>query len=211
MSFTKQLNHSLISTIPRFSLFINTRHLFTTIYYPPTLNRTHISLLQTAQYRFSSRFTQEEVAGHREIEKWFTLFDKSHIPRDTIDLSFARSSGPGGQNVNKVSSKAQIKFNIDHAKWIHPKVITKIKQQQQRYINNNNEFIMTSEVHREQSKNIDECFEKLYDVIKQASAVPQETSQQQKNKVEKLILAQKQKDLEFKKRLKEKKSDRRLK
>lgn len=39
------------------------------------------------------------------------------IPVDRIDFNFARSSGPGGQNVNKVNTKAELRFHVMDADW----------------------------------------------------------------------------------------------
>ena len=41
-----------------------------------------------------------------------------NIPLDKVDFAFARSSGPGGQNVNKLNTKAELRFEIDSASWI---------------------------------------------------------------------------------------------
>jgi hypothetical protein len=45
-----------------------------------------------------------------------------HIPMDKVDFKYARSSGPGGQNVNKVNSKAEIRFHVQSANWLPPEV-----------------------------------------------------------------------------------------
>lgn len=39
------------------------------------------------------------------------------IPVDRIDFNYARSSGPGGQNVNKVNTKAELRFHVMSADW----------------------------------------------------------------------------------------------
>jgi peptidyl-tRNA hydrolase ICT1 len=157
-----------------------------------------------------SRFTAEEEQSFREIERWGQSFQLGHIPKNQLDFSFARSSGPGGQNVNKVSSKAQIKFLLSEADWIHPKVRQKIQKDYSRYLSANlNEFTIMSDVHRTQEANSEDCVKKIFDLIKQCCIVPGQTSAEQKNKVQKLVAAQKKKDIEFKKRLKERKQDRR--
>ena len=88
-----------------------------------------------------------------------------------------------------------------------------MKETHARYItknmDNRYEFYIQSEVHRTQEANSEECIKKIYEVIKECCAVPKETSDAQKKKVAKMIEAQKKKDMEAKKRLKEKKSDRR--
>ena len=40
------------------------------------------------------------------------------IPLDKIEFSYARSSGPGGQNVNKVNTKAELRFHVLSAEWL---------------------------------------------------------------------------------------------
>ena len=65
------------------------------------------------------------------------------------------------------------------------------------------------QIHRTAEQNSDECVKKIYETIKQSCTVPRETSAGQKKKVEKLAAAHKQQMLEYKKRLKEKKADRR--
>jgi hypothetical protein len=40
------------------------------------------------------------------------------LPMDKIEFSYARSSGPGGQNVNKVNTKAEMRFHVMTAEWI---------------------------------------------------------------------------------------------
>lgn len=138
----------------------------------------------------------------------------SDLRKEYFDFSFVRSSGPGGQNVNKVSSKAQLRFGLDGAGWIHSAVKKRIRVEHERYVSvdlvtKKSEFLIQSDVHRTQEQNIDECVKKLYDVIKSCCAVPKETSEVQKDKVRKMIEVQKKKDIEHKKRLKEKKADRR--
>ncbi|KAI7617283.1 hypothetical protein KC319_g19335, partial [Hortaea werneckii] len=51
--------------------------------------------------------TEEELDAAR---KWLAQLDPDTIPRSICDISFSRSSGPGGQNVNKVSSKATVRI-----------------------------------------------------------------------------------------------------
>lgn len=43
---------------------------------------------------------------------------------DKLELTYSRSSGPGGQNINKVSTKVSIRFQLDKADWI-PEVVRK--------------------------------------------------------------------------------------
>ncbi|KAF2077276.1 hypothetical protein CYY_001401 [Polysphondylium violaceum] len=100
--------------------------------------------------------------------------EKIQIPHEKIDLQFSRSSGAGGQNVNKVNTKAEIRFHLDKADWLPNYVKDNIKKDYKRYINNENEFVLTSEKHRYQHANIKEAFDKLEEIVDQASFIPKE-------------------------------------
>jgi peptidyl-tRNA hydrolase ICT1 len=67
------------------------------------------------------------------------------IPKQKLILRFARSSGPGGQNVNKVSTKVDMRIDLDDATdWLEPNVIDRIKVLFHNNINNENELIVIS-------------------------------------------------------------------
>lgn len=49
----------------------------------------------------------------------YCSFRSVQIPREKLQLKFCRSSGPGGQHVNKTNSKAEIRFKINEADWLN--------------------------------------------------------------------------------------------
>jgi ribosome-associated protein len=94
------------------------------------------------------------------------------IPEDQFDWSFARSGGPGGQNVNKVASKAVLRWNIAATFAISDDVKLRLALQQPRYFTQEGELVITSQKYRDQDRNRQDCLEKLRAIILQALAVP---------------------------------------
>ncbi|KYR01233.1 hypothetical protein DLAC_02352 [Tieghemostelium lacteum] len=96
------------------------------------------------------------------------------VPRDKLALAFSRSSGAGGQNVNKVNTKAEIRFQLDNANWIPDYVKENLKKSYSKNLNNDGDFIVTSERHREQKQNLKDCFDKLDEILEETSFIPKE-------------------------------------
>jgi ribosome-associated protein len=87
------------------------------------------------------------------------------IPRDEIHFSFVRSSGPGGQNVNKVASKAVLRWNVRRSSAISDEVRERLLSRLGRRLNNRGEFILSSQRYRDQGRNIDDCLNKLRELV----------------------------------------------
>ncbi|KAK0396915.1 hypothetical protein QR680_001909 [Steinernema hermaphroditum] len=84
-----------------------------------------------------------------------------HVPTDRIRKSFTLSGGPGGQHVNKVSTKAEIRFNIATADWLAPELREHFVKSCPQKVNKSNEVVIESSKTRSQSQNLDDCFDKL--------------------------------------------------
>jgi len=87
------------------------------------------------------------------------------IPGKEISLSFARSAGPGGQNVNKVNSKAVLHWNIAGSPSLPADVKSRFLQRFPQRINQRGEVVLASDRHRDQLQNISACYEKLRNLI----------------------------------------------
>ncbi|HKD99613.1 MAG TPA: alternative ribosome rescue aminoacyl-tRNA hydrolase ArfB [Planctomycetota bacterium] len=90
------------------------------------------------------------------------------IPRDGVEIRFARSGGPGGQNVNKVATKAEVRFVVAAATWLAPEVARRIAQLERGRINARGELIVSSSRTRSQAQNLADCFEKLDAIVERA-------------------------------------------
>ncbi len=87
------------------------------------------------------------------------------IPNDELDFSFARSSGPGGQNVNKVNSKAILRWTPMSNNSLPGPVQARFLQRYANRLTTDGELILTSQKYRDQGRNIEDCLEKLREMI----------------------------------------------
>ena len=94
------------------------------------------------------------------------------IPDSEFTWSFARSGGPGGQNVNKVASKAVLRWNIAECMLVPEEVKIRLALQQKRFFSQDGSLIIMSQRHRDQERNREDCLEKLRAIILQAMFVP---------------------------------------
>jgi ribosome-associated protein len=98
--------------------------------------------------------------------------DQLAIPGSELELVFARSSGPGGQNVNKVNSKATLCWNLNDTHVLYPTTLARLKALAATRITDDGILQITSQVHREQVRNIQACRDRLRQLILQAMLPP---------------------------------------
>jgi ribosome-associated protein len=94
------------------------------------------------------------------------------IPRGELRFSFVRSSGPGGQNVNKVASKAVLRWCVAASHAVPAEVQGRILAGNPRRINERGELIVTSQRFRDQAKNVEDCLAKLRAIVAAAAVRP---------------------------------------
>lgn len=93
------------------------------------------------------------------------------IPRREIQFSFVRSSGPGGQNVNKVASKAVLRWQVTTSPSIPDHLRPRLIGHLGRRMNDRGELVLASQRYRDQSKNIEDCLQKLCELVAAAVKV----------------------------------------
>ncbi|KAL0984044.1 hypothetical protein UPYG_G00136350 [Umbra pygmaea] len=99
-----------------------------------------------------------------------------NIPVDRLTVSYSRSSGPGGQHVNKVSTKAEVRFHVYTADWIPEDIRQNIILKNKNRVNKAGELLVTSEQSRSQTRNLQDCIQKISDIIAEANVKPHEPS-----------------------------------
>ena len=128
--------------------------------------------------------------------------EKKIVPDEEISEKFSRSGGRGGQNVNKLSTKAEVRWNVDASMVFTPEEKEKIKDVLGKRINKEGELIVVSQEERSQMQNRERAIERLNKLV-EAALIPEK-----ERKPTKPTKASKERRLEEKKRIGEKKKQR---
>jgi peptidyl-tRNA hydrolase ICT1 len=92
------------------------------------------------------------------------------IPLHRLEFHACRSSGPGGQNVNKVNTKAELRVELAKADWIPPAVMAQLVETMAPKINREGVLVLRSQEHRTLERNRAECVARLSAALTEAAA-----------------------------------------
>ncbi|CAD6574867.1 MAG: hypothetical protein CYPHOPRED_005527 [Cyphobasidiales sp. Tagirdzhanova-0007] len=148
-------------------------------------------LLFAARHRILTVNESSAVRSWLASLKSESTFLNNHS--DDYSLSFSRSSGPGGQNVNKLNTKATLRLDLASARsWLPDHVVSNLRASPF-YAGSSDSLVFSSMKHRTQTANSDDCLEKLHQIIISAAkeGLQGETSRDQKQHVKGLIRAEK--------------------
>lgn len=94
------------------------------------------------------------------------------IPLSELEFTFVRSSGPGGQNVNKLNTKAVMRWNVTESPGLPEGVRSRFLQRYQRRITTGGELVLSSQRYRHQQRNADDCLQRLQSMIEAVAKPP---------------------------------------
>ncbi len=98
--------------------------------------------------------------------------DKLKVPLKELNFSFARSGGPGGQNVNKLNTKATLHWAVQKCESLPQEVRDRFVKKFARRMNSEGEVVIHSQRFRDQGRNVADCTNKLRDLIAEAAIRP---------------------------------------
>jgi ribosome-associated protein len=100
------------------------------------------------------------------------ITDQISIDESEIEESFVRSSGPGGQNVNKLSTAVQLRFDVRQSPSLPNDVALRLMRLGGRRITKDGVLVLIAQSHRTQERNRAEARERLVALIKEAAVKP---------------------------------------
>ncbi|KAL9924768.1 large ribosomal subunit protein mL62 [Glossina fuscipes fuscipes] len=90
-----------------------------------------------------------------------------YIPLEKLEITYSRSSGPGGQHVNTVNTKVDLRFKLSEANWLPEKTKQKLIIGLQNKITNEGYYVIKSDLTRSQQLNLADALEKLRSLIRE--------------------------------------------
>jgi ribosome-associated protein len=120
----------------------------------------------------SRRQADEQMSSPSCYNDGMDIANGLTIPDDEFQFTFARSGGPGGQNVNKVASKATLRWNLTANTSLPAEVKERLRAQQRRRITTEDDLIIQGQRFRDQAKNVADCLDRLRALVEAALHTP---------------------------------------
>jgi len=100
------------------------------------------------------------------------ITDSFSLDERELEENFVRSAGPGGQNVNKLATAVQLRFDLRRSRALPPDVRARLERLAGRRLTAEGVLIITAQRHRTQERNRQEARERLVELIRRAAAPP---------------------------------------
>lgn len=112
--------------------------------------------------------------------------EKISIRLTEFKFSYARSPGPGGQNVNKVNSKVILKWSLEKSSALPESVKNRFRNTYANRISQDGVFLISSHRYRDQGRNVADCLSKLRELILIVAVEPKKRKKKKVSKAAKL-------------------------
>ena len=100
------------------------------------------------------------------------ITDAIAIAEREIEESFVRASGPGGQNVNKLATAVQLRFDVRHSPSLPEDVRARLERLAGRRLTQEGVLIITARRHRTQERNRQDALDRLVELVQRAARPP---------------------------------------
>ena len=115
------------------------------------------------------------------MAEYLPINDQVAIPKSELKFTFSRSPGPGGQNVNKLNTKATLHWAFSESDFLPESIKQRLSSLFARKINEVRQLVITSSRFREQRRNVDDCLGKLRQMVLAAAVVPKTRKKRKKS------------------------------
>jgi ribosome-associated protein len=100
------------------------------------------------------------------------ITDHISIGEDELEERFIRASGPGGQNVNKLNTAVQLRFDVRHSPALRDDVRARLTRLAGQRLTNDGVLVITAQRHRTQERNRQDALDRLIELIRRAAIAP---------------------------------------
>lgn len=100
------------------------------------------------------------------------ITDHISIGEDELEERFIRASGPGGQNVNKLNTAVQLRFDVRHSPALRDDVRARLARLAGQRLTNDGVLVITAQRHRTQERNRQDALDRLIELIRRAAVAP---------------------------------------
>ena len=145
------------------------------------------------------------VISSCHTETYLTRYGR--IPVEKLEIKYSKSTGPGGQNVNKLNSRVQIRFDINNADWLPEEVRQAVLIKHKNRFTKEGILILESQASRSQFSNKRDAIIKLQSIIERAYTKPGITSEAKRLKIRDIQTEARERRRLFKECRKKRKSD----